>query len=534
MLVDEAFDVPVLDPALEDFGYLHKVIDLSLYQEVNNNADLHFKILFVGEGAANTSGNNRFDNLTLDGSPVLSELPVSALNITSINQGEPVFTNEPFSVTVQAVNEDGVPTAAEVDIEVSLSLETGAGNLGGTLLGTIEAGTTSVLIEGLTYDVAETGVSLTASATDLDSATSSAFEVITPTYTLTLESFPPGAGTLTGAGDYEAGAEVLITAAASEGFAFVNWSDGEQVLTAETEYTLTMPADHLTLTANFQELGDVLLVHYWHFNTLSGTATEVESDFSLVGQGLITYPGTGAGYMDARTYNASNPVSNFNLRLGQQPDQGAVLRVRNPAATRELLIAAPSTGFVDLVVMFAATRTENGAQEQEFYFSHDAGTTWTQVGEEYSIPFYEVDDPPYTEKTFDLSEYTEVNDNPDLHFKILFVGEGADNESGNNRIDNFSVDGRPLDPNVSVSDLNNMDNLLQVYPNPARNTFNVKVDEPGMIIRIFNISGQMVYQQRMESELLTLNASQFEAGIYVVQGINPSKNVVRSLRLIIQ
>jgi hypothetical protein len=79
-----------------------------------------------------------------------------------------------------------------------------------------------------------------------------------------------------------------------------------------------------------------------------------------------------------------------------------------------------------------------------------------------------------------------------------------------------------------------MENLLQVYPNPARNTFNVKVDEPGMIIRIFNISGQLVYQQRMESELLTLDASQFEAGIYVVQGINPSKNVVRSLRLIIQ
>ncbi|MBW6498648.1 MAG: T9SS type A sorting domain-containing protein [Bacteroidales bacterium] len=535
VLVGEAYDIPVLDPTLDDFGYLHKVIDLSEYVEVNDNSGLHFKILFVGEGAANTSGNNRFDNLTLDGSPVQSELPVSALHITSINQGELVYVNETFSITVQAVNEEGLPTAAESAIEVSLSLETGTGNLGGTMVGTIEAGTTSVLIEGLTYDVAEAGVSITASASDLTSATSDLFEVITPTYNLTLESFPPGAGTLTGAGVYEAGAEVLITATASEGFAFVNWSDGDDVLTAEAEYTLTMPAGDLTLTANFQELGDVLLIHYWHFNTLSGTVTEVESDFSLIGQGLITYPGSGDGYMDARTYNATNPVSNFNLRLGQEPDQGAVLRVRNPSDTRMLLIAAPSTGFTDLMVMFAATRTENGSQEQEFYFSADEGETWVLVGEAYYIPFYEdeEEDAPYVQKVIDLSGYPEVNDNPDLQFKVLFVGAGNDNLSGNNRFDNLSLDGRPLDPNVSVSDIQ-MESLIQVYPNPARNTFNIKVEEPGMIIRIFNINGQMVFQQRMESELLSLDAGQFGSGVYIVQGISANRNVARSMRLIIQ
>ena len=193
------------------------------------------------------------------------------------------------------------------------------------------------------------------------------------------------------------------------------------------------------------------LVHYWHFNDQVITDDdEVPADYSAVGQGMITYPGTGDGYMDFRTHRAADPVSDFNLQMGQEPAQGAVLRVRNPADTRELIVAAPSTGFKDLVVTFATTRTGNGAQEQEFYFSADNGATWVMVGDAYEITELDpdIEGYGYVHKVVDLSEYGIVNNNEHLHFKILAVGEGADNTSGNQRFDNFTLEGSLMVPDL--------------------------------------------------------------------------------------
>lgn len=104
-----------------------------------------------------------------------------------------------------------------------------------------------------------------------------------------------------------------------------------------------------------------------------------------------------------------------------------------------LRIDAPSTGYRDVVVSFATTRTSNEAVEQALDFSSDGGTTWVSVGEPYTIAM--VDSEGYLARTVHLSEFDEVNDNPDLGFRILFTGEGASNADGNNRFDNLSVEG---------------------------------------------------------------------------------------------
>ncbi len=535
IMVGEAYDIPELDPEIDDFGYLHKVIDLSDFEEVNNNADLHFKILFVGEGADNTSGNNRFDNFTVDGNLIETDLPASKLIITSVNDDAPVYANESFSITINVLNDDDIPTAVEADTEITLSLETGNGTLNGNLTGVIAEGDMSLVIEDVLYDLAETGVSIRAEADGLETAVSDPFEVHLRTYGLTLESFPPGAGVLTGGGDYAAGAEVTVAAVAGDDYAFNNWSLGDEVISEDAEFVFTMPAEDVTLTANFTMLGDVLLMHYWHFNNQEMVDEEdylVISDFSLVGQGEITYPGEG-GAMDFRSHRESDPVSNYNLRLGQEPDQGAVLRARNPAITRELIFAVPSTDFTDLLVTFATTRTENGSQEQQFYFSPDAGDTWVAVGDAYEIPFMEDEQGIYLHKEIDLSEFDAVNDNPDLHFKILFVGEGNDNPSGNNRFDNFTVDGIALSDDVNVSDLV-LEATMNVYPNPASGMFQIEVGQPGMLIRIYDLNGRMVMQRAMSGTSMNLDATALPAGLYLIRGVLPTENVSVTKRLLIQ
>jgi hypothetical protein len=535
--VGDAYDIFEHDPEADNFGYIHKVIDLSGYEEVNNNHELHFRIMSVGEGSDGSSGNQRFDNFTLDGVPVDEVLPPVALNIVAVNQGNPVYVDEAFSLTVQTLNDEGNPAIADADYVVNLSLAAGSGNLGGNLTGIIEEGSTSVIIEGLTYDAAESGVSITAAAEGLEPATSEAFEVWVRTYNLSLTMNIAGAGVLSGEGDYEEGAEVTIEAVANEGYEFVNWTIDGEVFATDALNTFNMPAEDLEIRANFDEeiTGDPMLIHYFHFNEMDGSSvTEVHSDYSIgVLSAMITYPGTGDGYMDARTHRDSDPVSNFNLRQGQEPDQGAVLRARNPANTRELLFEVPSTGFERLVVMYAATRTENGGQEQRFEYSPDGGTTWVQPIDDYAVPFIEDEEGIYLHVTIDLTDIDEVDDNPDLHFRILSVGEGNDNPSGNQRFDNFTVDGLPLDDDVSVINIDHLPGIF-VSPNPARGPVNISVDEPGTLIRVFSVSGAVLLQTTVRGEQTTIDTSNFDSGLYIIQGIAPSTGVPTNVRLIVK
>lgn len=75
----------------------------------------------------------------------------------------------------------------------------------------------------------------------------------TTTYNLTLTSSPAGGGQTTGAGKYEEGEEIAITAKKAEGYTFKNWTgDTDYIANANlANTTVTMPAKNITLTAAF-------------------------------------------------------------------------------------------------------------------------------------------------------------------------------------------------------------------------------------------------------------------------------------------
>ena len=57
-------------------------------------------------------------------------------------------------------------------------------------------------------------------------------------------------GTVTGAGEYEEGATATLTATPAEGYQFVNWTKGEEIVSTENPYTFVVTAD-VALVANF-------------------------------------------------------------------------------------------------------------------------------------------------------------------------------------------------------------------------------------------------------------------------------------------
>ena len=69
-------------------------------------------------------------------------------------------------------------------------------------------------------------------------------------YTITATVNPENAGTITGAGTYNYGDGVILTATANEGYTFVNWTENGVVVCTSTTCTSTATADR-TLVANF-------------------------------------------------------------------------------------------------------------------------------------------------------------------------------------------------------------------------------------------------------------------------------------------
>ena len=76
------------------------------------------------------------------------------------------------------------------------------------------------------------------------------FELI-PTYNITATANPTEGGTVTGDGSYNHGESVTLTATANEGYHFVNWTEGGNVVSTNASYTFT--ADQVrTLVAQFE------------------------------------------------------------------------------------------------------------------------------------------------------------------------------------------------------------------------------------------------------------------------------------------
>ncbi|MFB9090632.1 lamin tail domain-containing protein, partial [Flavobacterium paronense] len=134
-------------------------------------------------GAAASSGTQTF-TISAANAP-------TKLVITNVSPDTP-SKNTSFSVTVQAQDASNNPqVVGGSGITVNLAKTTGTGTLSGTASGTIASNANSITFTGLTYNVAETGVVLTASdgTTSLTSGTTT-FNVLESATYLTIENVP--------------------------------------------------------------------------------------------------------------------------------------------------------------------------------------------------------------------------------------------------------------------------------------------------------------------------------------------------------
>ncbi|MBS1492020.1 MAG: T9SS type A sorting domain-containing protein [Bacteroidetes bacterium] len=154
---------------------------------------------YNGSGATtkfntNTATNNPNSQATTSGGGA------THLAITSVNGGGSPSVGTTFSVTVQSQDAGNIASNVNSTTGITLTLNSGTGSLGGTLTGSITNGSNTVVISGVTYNTAESGVSILASTNSgmsLTAGASSNFTVLSAADHLTFVSVPASANVST-------------------------------------------------------------------------------------------------------------------------------------------------------------------------------------------------------------------------------------------------------------------------------------------------------------------------------------------------
>jgi len=176
------------------------------------------------------------------------------------------------------------------------------------------------------------------------------------------------------------------------------------------------------------------LLHYWNFNNNASIAAITQPSQSIIANASLTHITGGTSVIDPAGGTAQNfSVLNANARNGDV--SGTHLRFNNPIGG-ELVFALPTTGYEDVSVTFTTRRSGSGAGTQIWSYSTD-GTTY--VSKDTII----VADADPVLRTLSYLGIQGIDNNPNFRVKVGFL-QGTGGTSGNNRFDNFTLDGLSL------------------------------------------------------------------------------------------
>ncbi len=267
------------------------------------------------------------------------------------------------------------------------------------------------------------------------------------------------------------------------------------------------------LSLNFsQNFYGQTLLHYWNFNVNTSEATIVTPTLSQISGSSLTAIQSASSVIDFAGGTGQNfEIQNLNARNSDVA--GTHLRFNNPIGG-ELVFAIPTTGYQAIVVKFATRRSASGAGTQNWFYSTD-GTNYVALNT--IIP--NNGDPALA--TLDFSGIVSANNNPNFKIKVSFsVGTGG--TVGNNRFDNFTVEGTPaggLDttpPTVTINPANasvnvsTAANIFFTFNEPIRLVNNNLLDntnvDANFELRLNNATGNLIpFDATISGNIVTID-----------------------------
>jgi len=174
------------------------------------------------------------------------------------------------------------------------------------------------------------------------------------------------------------------------------------------------------------------LMHYWNFNVVTDSFAQLTA---TSGTGTITYT-RGPNTFIQMTSNTGQTFAGLNARNGDAALTH--VRINNPIGTT-LVFNVPTTGRTGIIAKYEVFRSGSGAENQKVEYSTD-GSTYTLLR---NISISSV---LAAVETLDFTAISAANNNANFKIRIT-IERGTSSvcanpaSCGNNRIDNFTVEG---------------------------------------------------------------------------------------------
>ncbi len=447
-----------------------------------------------------------------------------------------------------------------------------------TLIANPEAGGT---LEGAGKYIEDKEITITATANDgfefvnwtgdtdyIDDATAESAKVTMPDYDVTLtanfdktadyilklEANPEDGGVLTGTGAYNEGDMVEVTATANTGFEFIDWTDeADVVINTSESFDYTMPANDVTLTANFELIDYDITIEIYPQDAGSVTGHEVSYNFGNQVT-LEATANTGFEFLNWRKddiyltsdnpYTFTMPAENINLTarfIEEGTEAYSVTLEVNDENFGKVAgegVYAEGESVTAIATPFADHIFVNWTDEGDDIVSTDASYTFDMPGENITLTanFEEEEEEP----TYNLT----LNVNPSGAGTVSGSGSYTAGQSvsvsatANTgfEFENWTIDGSVLSGQANfnytmpgnnvtltanfkdvtlVEDIS--DTNISIFPNPTRSKFTVESDEVIKQIRLIDINGQVIKDKVVDELSYEMSVDNLHPGMYFMQ-----------------
>ena len=364
------------------------------------------------------------------------------------------------------------------------------------------------------------------------------------TYTINVSANPANAGNVTGGGTYNEGTYCSVMATPANGYEFVNWTEGGNVVSTSSSYTF-MVTGNRTLVANFQEQ-----IIYYNIRvsatpfgagtvtgggsypqgescTVSATANEGFSFSNWTEGGNVV--STNANYTFTVTsgrYLVANFVSgtqSYTISVSANPDNAGTV---TGGGTYEEGTSCTVTATPNQRYLFV-NWTENGVEvstEQSYTFTVTVDRTLVA---NFGMPMIEITASVDPEEAASVSGTGTYNYGEEVTLILTRNEDWA--------FQNWTEDGIVVSNEMTYTfiatenrDLvahfeytegvgeHNGNNVL-IYPNPVSNKLIVENHEALGTVEIYNLMGALIYSQNGCGNKVEIHTADLPSGVYFIR-----------------
>jgi endo-1,4-beta-xylanase len=324
------------------------------------------------------------------------------------------------------------------------------------------------------------------------------------TYNLDLDVNPPGTAVVTGAGEYESGTQINISAIADSDWIFVNWTgDTDHVDHLDSAMAIVnMPASNVSLTAHFEYTGILL--------NLNVDMRRVE-DFNP-NEDVVHVTGSMLDW----AIPVTNPDNQLMTRLGETMIWNKTFYLEEGEYEYKYFL---NNGWDNGEWSGITNRNISVEDDMTVY------NAWGMMGEAFLVNFsvknendHTIDDAVIIVNSFSYNagEY-EIGYLPSGQYEYYLHHNDFGEVTGH-----FSISGEAVWVNVlmtaddtAINDMEVID--IKIFPNPVQNTLFVEANMMITDILVIDIPGRPVLSVKVQDKQNELDLSGLYNGMYFIR-----------------